>query len=171
MTSIIKAMKIPLFYDANKLNMRLGGTASLIWWDHRRCPNLVIIGKSDVGKSVCAQLMLGRVCRYAYGVTGAQATICDFKSEYAYLKGCSGHYDHDSCMEGLSVFLLRCFFAFPALPVLRLESGLSPLWGKPSSGLVCSCACCFAYFQPWTRWFRSLYPAQNLGCFFTLPGM
>lgn len=94
-------MQIPLFYDADKLNAGLGGSASLIWWNPQRVPNLEIIGKSGVGKSVCAQLMLGRVFT---NVKGARATVCDFKSEYGYLKGCAGHYDHDRCMEGLKAF-------------------------------------------------------------------
>lgn len=93
-------MLIPLFYDADKLTMGLGGSASLIEWNPQRCPNLVIIGRSGVGKSVCAQLMLGRVKRYAKG-PGAMATVCDFKSEYTCLKGCPRHFDHDRCLEGL----------------------------------------------------------------------
>ena len=94
---------IPLFYDAVKLNMGLGGAASLICVNFQKTPNLVIIGRSGVGKSVCAQIMLGRVKRYAKG-PGAKATICDFKSEYTYLKGCPRHFDHDRCMEGLKSF-------------------------------------------------------------------
>lgn len=61
-----------------------------------------IIGRSGVGKSVCTQVMLGRVRRYAPG--GAVATIADFKSEYGYLKGCSHYFDHDRCMEALQTF-------------------------------------------------------------------
>lgn len=99
----IKMFKIPLFYDADRLNMGLGGPASLIWWDHQRCPNLVIIGKSGAGKSVCAQIMLGRIYRYTKS-PGARATICDFKSEYTYLNGTPGHYEHDRCLEGLKAF-------------------------------------------------------------------
>lgn len=87
--------------------MGLGGAASLIWWCHQRCPNLEIIGRSGAGKSVCAQIMLGRVKRYAKG-PGAKATICDFKSEYSgYLKGCPRHFDHDRCMEGLKSFAVE----------------------------------------------------------------
>lgn len=97
---------IPLFYDANRLNMGLGGPASLVRWDPRRTPNLVIIGKSGVGKSVLAQIMLGRVRRYSGG-PGARATICDFKGEYTYLRGNPGHYGHDRCMEGLKAFALE----------------------------------------------------------------
>ena len=96
-------MKIPLVYDADKLNMGLGGSASMVRWDPQRVPNLVIIGRSGVGKSVLAQIMLGRVYRYSGG-SGARATVCDFKNEYTYLKSCPGHYDHDRCMEGLKVF-------------------------------------------------------------------
>jgi len=86
-----------------KLNMGLGGPASLVRWDPQRVPNLVIIGRSGAGKSVLSQIMLGRVYCYSRGPK-ARATICDFKSEYTYLKGCSGHYDHDRCMEGLKAF-------------------------------------------------------------------
>lgn len=96
-------MNIPMFYDAAKLNMGLGGSASLVMWNPQRVPSLVIIGRSGVGKSVCAQIMLGRVYRYSGGA-GAKATICDFKGEYTYLRGCPGHYDHDRCMEGLKDF-------------------------------------------------------------------
>ncbi len=91
-----------MFYDAAKLNAGLPKSACLVEWDRRRSPSLVIIGKSGVGKSVCAQLMLGRVHRYAPG--GAVATIADFKSEYGYLKGCPRHYSHDRCMEALQTF-------------------------------------------------------------------
>lgn len=94
---------IPLFYDAVKLNMGLGGSASLIWWNPQRCPSLVYIGKSGAGKSTAAQIALGRVKRYAKG-PGARATICDYKSEYSSLKGCPRHFDHDRCMEGLKSF-------------------------------------------------------------------
>lgn len=94
---------IPLFYDAQKLSMGLGGSASLVEWNPQRTPNLVIIGRSGVGKSVCAQLMLGRVKRYTKG-PGARATICDFKSEYTYLKGCPRHFDHTRCLDGLKSF-------------------------------------------------------------------
>lgn len=94
---------IPLFYDAVKLNMGLGGPASLIRVDFQKTPNLVIIGRSGVGKSVCAQLMLGRIRRYAKG-PGARATVCDFKSEYTHLDGCPRHFGHDRCMEGLKSF-------------------------------------------------------------------
>ena len=96
-------MQIPLFYDAERLNMGLGGLASLIGVNFQKTPNLVIIGRSGVGKSVCAQLMLGRVKRYAKG-PGARATICDYKGEYTYLGGCAGRFDHDQCMEGLKSF-------------------------------------------------------------------
>lgn len=102
-TLIIDMKPIPLFYDADKLNMGFGGHASLIQWDHQRCPNLVIIGRSGSGKSVCAQMMLGRVKRYA-PKAGVQATVCDFKSEYTYLKGCQRYFDHDRCLEGLKSF-------------------------------------------------------------------
>ncbi len=97
------SMNIPLFYDATKLNMGLGGPASLVRWNPQRVPNLVIIGRSGVGKGVCAQIMAGRVYRYSGG-SGARATICDFKGEYTYLQDCPGHYDHDRCMEGLKDF-------------------------------------------------------------------
>lgn len=83
--------------------MGLGCSDSLIWVNFQKTPNLVIIGRSGVGKSVCAQLMLGRVKRYAKG-PGARATICDFKSEYGYLKGCPRHFDHTQCMDGLKSF-------------------------------------------------------------------
>lgn len=83
--------------------MGLGGPAALIWANFQKTPNLVIIGRSGVGKSVCAQIMLGRVKRYAKG-PGARATICDFKSEYTYLKGCPRHFEHDRCVEGLKSF-------------------------------------------------------------------
>lgn len=96
-------MNVPLFYDAQKLNMGLGGSASMVWWNPQRVPNLVIIGRSGVGKSVCAQIMLGRTCRYSGGA-GARATICDYKGEYTYLRGCPRHYGHDRCMEGLKDF-------------------------------------------------------------------
>lgn len=96
-------MQIPLFYDAVKLKMGLGKTASLVMWNPQRCPNLVIIGRSGVGKSVLAQIALGRVHRFSGG-SGARATICDFKSEYTYLRDCPGYYDHDHCMEGLKAF-------------------------------------------------------------------
>lgn len=75
----------------------------MVMWDPQRTPNLVIIGRSGVGKSVCAQIMGGHLARYS-GAPGARATICDFKSEYTYLRGCPGHYDHDRCMEGLKDF-------------------------------------------------------------------
>lgn len=91
-----------MFYDADKLNAGLPRSASLVHWERRRCPNLVIIGRSGVGKSICAQVMLGRVRRYAPG--GAVATIADFKSEYGYLKGCPRHFEHDRCMEALQTF-------------------------------------------------------------------
>lgn len=96
-------MQIPLFYDATRLNMGLGGPASTVKWDPQRVPNLVIIGRSGVGKSVLAQIMAGRVFRYSDGA-GARATICDYKGEYTYLRNFSGHYDHDRCMEGLKDF-------------------------------------------------------------------
>lgn len=96
-------MNIPLFYNADKLNMGLAGPASLVRWDPQRVPNLVIIGKSGVGKSVCAQIMLGKTNRYSGG-PGARATVCDFKSEYTYLQGCPGHFGHDFCMDGLKAF-------------------------------------------------------------------
>ena len=94
---------IPLFYDADKLHMGLGGSASLIEWNPQRCPSLVFIGRSGTGKSTAAQIALGRVKRYAKG-PGSRATICDFKSEYTYLKGCPRHFAHDRCMEGLKSF-------------------------------------------------------------------
>ena len=94
---------IPLFYDAVKLNMGLGAPASLITWDPQRCPSLVFIGKSGAGKSTAAQIALGRVKRYVKG-PGARATICDFKSEYTYLSGCPGRFDHAQCFEGLKSF-------------------------------------------------------------------
>lgn len=94
---------IPLFYDADKLHMGLGGSASLIEWNPQRCPSLVFIGRSGSGKSTAAQIALGRVKRYAKG-PGSRATICDFKSEYTYLKGCPRHFAHDRCMEGLKSF-------------------------------------------------------------------
>lgn len=100
---MISAMQIPLFYDADKLNISLGGPASLIWWNPQRCPSLVFIGKSGVGKSTAAQIALGRAKRYAKG-SGAMATVCDFKSEYGYLKGCPRHFDHTQCMDGLKSF-------------------------------------------------------------------
>lgn len=96
-------MNIPLFYDAAKLNMGLGGPASMVKWDPQRVPNLVIIGRSGVGKSVLAQIALGRVYRYCGG-SGARATTCDFKGEYVYLRGSSNHYDHDHCLDGLKAF-------------------------------------------------------------------
>lgn len=96
-------MNIPLFYDAQKLNMGLEGSASMVWWNPQRIPNLVIIGRSGVGKSVLAQIMLGRTNRYSSG-PGAKATICDYKSEYTYLRGSPGHYDHGRCFEGLKNF-------------------------------------------------------------------
>ena len=83
--------------------MGLGGPASLITWDPQRCPSLVFIGKSGVGKSTAAQIALGRLKRYVKG-PGARATICDFKSEYGYLKGCPRHFDHTQCMDGLKSF-------------------------------------------------------------------
>ena len=95
---------IPLFYDAVKLNMGLGGSASLIWVNFQKTPNLVIIGRSGVGKSVCAQICMGRVQRYAKG-PGARATICDYKNECSHLKGCPRYFDHDFCMEGLKSFV------------------------------------------------------------------
>lgn len=109
-------MEIQLFYDAQKLNMGLGGPASLIRVDFQKTPNLAIIGRSGVGKSVCAQIMLGRVRRYAKG-PGARATICDFKSEYSYLKGCPRHFDHNRCFEGLQ--------SFAAENERRIREGLS----------------------------------------------
>lgn len=96
-------MLIPLFYDADKLNAGLGGSASLIEWNPQRCPSLVYIGKSGAGKSTAAQIALGRVKRYVKG-PGARATICDFKGEYTYLKGCPRYFDHDRCMDGLKSF-------------------------------------------------------------------
>lgn len=96
-------MEIPLFYEAEKLTMGFGGPASLIKWNVQRTPNLEIIGRSGVGKSVCAQLMLGRVARYAKG-PGASATICDAKSEYIYLEGCSRRFDNTRCLDGLKSF-------------------------------------------------------------------
>ena len=96
-------MQIPLFYDAHKLNMGLGGPASLIEWNPQRCPSRVFIGKSGAGKSTAAQIALGRLKRYARG-PGARATVCDFKSEYTYLKGCPRHFDHNRCFEGLHSF-------------------------------------------------------------------
>lgn len=95
-------MQIPLFYDAEKLNMGLGGPASMVKWDPQRCPSLVFVGRSGVGKSTAAQIALGRVKRYTTG-SGARATICDFKSEYR-LKDCPKYFDHDHCMEGLKAF-------------------------------------------------------------------
>ena len=83
--------------------MGLGGSASLIEWNPQRCPSLVFIGRSGSGKSTAAQIALGRVKRYAKG-PGSRATICDFKSEYTYLKGCPRHFAHDRCMEGLKSF-------------------------------------------------------------------
>lgn len=83
--------------------MGLGGPASLIEWNPQRCPSLVFIGKSGAGKSTAAQIALGRVKRYVKG-PGARATICDFKSEYTYLSGCAGRFDHDRCLEGLRSF-------------------------------------------------------------------
>ena len=94
---------ILLFYDAVKLNMGLGGSASLIWVNFQKTPNLVIIGRPGIGKSVCAQIGLGRVKRYVKG-SGARATICDFKSEYLYLKGLPGWFDNTRCLEGLKCF-------------------------------------------------------------------
>lgn len=96
-------MVIPLFYDADKLNMGLEGPACLVAWEHARCPSLAFIGKSGSGKSTAAQIALGRVKRYAKG-PGARATICDFKSEYIYLEGCPRHFNHDRCMAGLKSF-------------------------------------------------------------------
>lgn len=96
-------MQIPLYYDKDKLNAGLGGSASLMAWNPQRCPSLVFIGRSGTGKSTAAQIALGRVNRYAKG-PGPRATICDFKSEYTYLKGCLRHFDHDRCMEGLKSF-------------------------------------------------------------------
>ena len=93
-------MMIPLFYNAAKLNMGFRGLAACVRWDPGRTPGLVIIGRSGVGKSTCAQLMLGRVKQYA-PKGNAKATVCDFKNEYAYLAGCPGHFDHTHCMEGL----------------------------------------------------------------------
>ena len=94
---------IPLFYNAAKLNMGFRGLAACVRWDPGRTPGLVIIGRSGVGKSTCAQLMLGRVKQYA-PKGNAKATVCDFKNEYAYLAGCPGHFDHTHCMEGLRAF-------------------------------------------------------------------
>lgn len=96
-------MQIPLFYDADKLNAGLGGSASLIAWNPQRCPSLVFIGRSGAGKSTAAQIALGRVRRYTKGA-GARATVCDFKSEYSYMKGCSRHFDHIRSLEGLKSF-------------------------------------------------------------------
>lgn len=96
-------MMIPLFYNAAKLNMGFRGLAACVRWDPGRTPGLVIIGRSGVGKSTCAQLMLGRVKQYA-PKGNAKATVCDFKNEYAYLAGCPGHFDHTHCMEGLRTF-------------------------------------------------------------------
>lgn len=96
-------MQIPLFYDAVKLTMGLGQTSSMIEWNPQRCPNPVFIGKSGTGKSTAAKIALGRVKRYAKG-PGARATICSFKSEFSYLKGCSLHFEHDQCFEGLQSF-------------------------------------------------------------------
>lgn len=76
-------MMIPLFYNAAKLNMGFRGLAACVRWDPGRTPGLVIIGRSGVGKSTCAQLMLGRVKQYA-PKGNAKATVCDFKNEYAY---------------------------------------------------------------------------------------
>lgn len=83
--------------------MGLGGPAALIWWVPQRCPSLVFIGRSGVGKSTAAQIALGRLKRYAKG-SGAIATICDFKSEYTYLKGCPRYFDHAQCLQGLKFF-------------------------------------------------------------------
>lgn len=94
---------IPLFYDADRLTMGLGCSASLIWANFQKTPNLVIIGRSGVGKGVCAQLMLGRAKRYAKG-PGAMATVCDYKNEYLYLKGLPRWFDHARCLEGLKSF-------------------------------------------------------------------
>ncbi|MDF2855385.1 MAG: FtsK/SpoIIIE family protein [Neobacillus sp.] len=96
-------MRVPFFYDADKLNMGMGRSASLIEWEPRRCPNLVIVGKSGSGKSTCAQLMLARVSRHC-GDLGAAATVCDYKNEYGYLKGCSRYYAYKDCMDGLKAF-------------------------------------------------------------------
>lgn len=96
-------MEVPFFFDANKLHAGLPRHASLVYWDRRRAPNLMVIGRSGVGKSVCAQLMLGRVRRHS-GTVGAAATVCDFKSEYAYLRNCTRYFDHDRCMDGLRLF-------------------------------------------------------------------
>lgn len=109
-------MRIPLFYDAEKLNMGLGGSASMIEWTPQRCPSLVFIGKSGAGKSTAAQIALGRLKRYAKG-PGARATVCDFKSEYTYLKGCPRHFDHNRCFEGLQ--------SFAAENERRIREGLS----------------------------------------------
>lgn len=95
---------IPLFYDAVKLNMGLGGPASLIAWDPQRCPSLVFIGRSGAGKSTAAQIALGRVKRYANKGPGARATICDYKGEYTYLDGCPRRFVHAQCFEGLKFF-------------------------------------------------------------------
>lgn len=106
-----------MFYDADKLSIGLGGTASLIEWNPERCPNLEVIGRSGAGKSTCAQLMLGRLFRYANGA-GARATICDFKSEYTYLRGCSNYFGHDDCMKGLKTFA--------AENERRIQEGVAP---------------------------------------------
>lgn len=83
--------------------MGFGGQASLIRVNFQKTPNLVIIGRSGVGKSVCAQIMLGRMKRYVIG-PGARATICDYKSEYRYLAGSPRRFDNTQCLEGLKSF-------------------------------------------------------------------
>lgn len=95
-------MGIPMFYDAAKLDAGLPRSASLVYWERRRCPSLAIVGRSGVGKSICAQVLLGRLRRYAPG--GAVATIADFKNEYSYLRGCPRHFTHDRCMEAIQSF-------------------------------------------------------------------
>lgn len=83
--------------------MGLGGSASLIEWNHQRCPSLVFIGRSGSGKSTAAQIALGRLKRYVKG-PGARATVCDYKNEYLYLKGLPRWFDHARCLEGLKSF-------------------------------------------------------------------
>lgn len=72
----------------------------MMYWNHQRCPNLAYLGKSGSGKSVAAQIGLGRVYQF---VPNARATICDFKQEYTYLDGCSGYYA-GNCLEALQTF-------------------------------------------------------------------